>query len=353
MANTKLPPTPTGVPPGHSFWNDWYERLRNIVNSTLVNHNDLQSIQGGSPTERYHLTATQQTDLTDSGDSALHFHSSDRARANHTGTQDHNTTLSGLQGGSASEQFHLTSAEYTGTGTGNFVRQTSPSLTTPNIGTPSAGTLTSCTGLPISTGVSGLGAGVATFLGTPSSANLASAVTDETGSGALVFATSPTLTTPTINTAASVGGSWTAASTWTLPAHTLGGTVSGGGNQINNVIIGASSPLAGSFTTLSSSGTATLATVNTAQGTTGSLITNASETIFTPGAGTYLVIVDSSDTDNTSWRGSWFIWASGTIVITAITTASNTDVINSGGNIQVKNTSGTTVALRWAYTRIR
>jgi hypothetical protein len=69
------------------------------------------------------------------------------------------------------------------------------------LGTPSSGTLTSCTGLPISTGVSGLGTGVATFLGTPSSANLASAVTDETGSGSLVFATSPTLVTPTLGAA--------------------------------------------------------------------------------------------------------------------------------------------------------
>ena len=67
-------------------------------------------------------------------------------------------------------------------------------LTTPALGTATSGTLTNCTGLPISTGVSGLGTGVATFLATPSSANLASAVTDETGSGALVFATTPTLT---------------------------------------------------------------------------------------------------------------------------------------------------------------
>ena len=71
-------------------------------------------------------------------------------------------------------------------------------LTTPDIGTPSAGTLTNCTGLPISTGVSGLGSNVATFLATPSSANLASAVTGETGSGALVFGTLPTLAGVTI-----------------------------------------------------------------------------------------------------------------------------------------------------------
>jgi len=55
----------------------------------------------------------------------------------------------------------------------------------------------------ISTDVSGLGSGVATFLATPSSANLIAAVTDETGTGALVFATSPTLVTPALGTPAS------------------------------------------------------------------------------------------------------------------------------------------------------
>ena len=86
----------------------------------------------------------------------------------------------------------------TSTGSGNNVLSTSPTLVTPILGTPTSATLTNATGLPIATGVSGLGTGVATFLATPSSANLISAVTDETGSGSLVFATSPTLTNPTV-----------------------------------------------------------------------------------------------------------------------------------------------------------
>lgn len=88
---------------------------------------------------------------------------------------------------------------------------TGVTLTNPNLGTPSAGTLTNCTGLPIDagtfgtlpasrggTGVTSLGTNVATFLQIPTSANLAAALTDETGTGANVFAVSPTLTTPVL-----------------------------------------------------------------------------------------------------------------------------------------------------------
>ena len=55
------------------------------------------------------------------------------------------------------------------------------------LGTPSSGTLTNATGLPVSTGISGLGTGVATFLATPSSANFASMITDEVGTGSVVL----------------------------------------------------------------------------------------------------------------------------------------------------------------------
>jgi hypothetical protein len=49
-----------------------------------------------------------------------------------------------------------------------------------------------------------LGTGVGTFLGTPSSANFAAALTNETGSGAAVFATSPVLTTPNLGTPSTI-----------------------------------------------------------------------------------------------------------------------------------------------------
>lgn len=72
------------------------------------------------------------------------------------------------------------------------------------LGTVQAGSiLTNATGLPISTGLTGAGAGCITWLATPSSANLLGCLTDETGTGAAVFASSPALAgTPTAPTAA-------------------------------------------------------------------------------------------------------------------------------------------------------
>jgi hypothetical protein len=129
----------------------------------------------------------------------------------------------------------------TNTGTGNNVLATSPTLVTPALGTPSSATLTNATGLPVSTGISGLGSGVATFLATPSSANLAAAVTDETGTGALVFANSPTLVTPALGTPASG------------VVTNLTGTAS-----INiNGTVGATTASTGAFTTLTTSSTVT------------------------------------------------------------------------------------------------
>lgn len=105
-----LPPTPVGVPPGHSFWNDWYEKLRTIVNQGAISvtwnninftgsnitsiasraHNNLQSMQGGTAGQYYHLTAAQHASL---------------------GAGNHNDLLT-IQGGLASERYHLTQVQH-------------------------------------------------------------------------------------------------------------------------------------------------------------------------------------------------------------------------------------------------
>lgn len=148
------------------------------------------------------------------------------------------------------------------TGTGLLVFNNTPTLITPILGTPTSGTLTSCTGLPVTTGISGLGTNVAAFLATPSSANLAAALTDETGTGANVFANTPTLVTPVIG--AATGTSLTAtgviASTGTAGvgyATGAGGTVTQGTSRTTGVTLNKTT---GAITLFSAAGSATAAT---------------------------------------------------------------------------------------------
>ena len=133
-------------------------------------------------------------------------------------------TLPGLTG---------TLATLAGTETFTNKTLTSPILTTPNLGIPSSATLTNATGLPIATGVSGLGTGIASFLASPTSANLNSAVSDRTGTGSLVFANTPTLVTPVIG--AATGTSLVLSSTLNVGgAATITGTLTANGTTALN-----------------------------------------------------------------------------------------------------------------------
>ena len=234
-----------------------------------------------------------------------------------------------------------------GAGTVTSVEASVPSIFSIS-GSPitTSGTLAmtySGTALPVAnggTGITSFGTGVATFLGTPSSANLISAITDETGTGSLVFATSPTLVTPALGTPAS--GIMT----------NVTGTASGltAGNVTTNANLTGHVTSVGNAAVLGTFSSSQLATALSDETGTGFAVFGTSPAITT----SLTTPSDSFDLINTTATAVNFAKAATTLSIGAATgTTTINNALTVTGNLTVSGTTttvdSTTVSIQNAF----
>jgi hypothetical protein len=252
------------------------------------------------------------------------------------------------------------------TGTGSLVFSNSPTLVTPAIGTPTSGTLTSCTGLPLTTGVTG----------TLAVANGGTGVTTSTGSGNNVLSTSPTLTTPVLGaaTATSINKiAFTAVATGStitiVDGKTLGinNTLTFSGTDSATISLGGGGTVTYTTNKLSVFAATTsseLAGVISDETGSGLLVFNTSPTLVTPALGTPTSGTLTSCTGlplTTGVTGTLAVANGGTGVTTSTGSTNNvlstsptftTSVVTDSTVFSVFNTTATTINAFGAATTI-
>lgn len=148
----------------------------------------------------------------------------------------------------------------TGTTSTNLVFSTSPTLVTPVLGVATATSINSTT-IPTSKTLV-VTTDKLSVLASTSSSELAGVISDETGSGSLVFATSPTLVTPVLGVASatSINGLTISSSTGTLTLANGSSLITSGANSLTLTTSGTTSvtlPTSGTLVGSADTGTVT------------------------------------------------------------------------------------------------